>query len=163
MPPRISIPGSIRKTEVVMIQKTFTAILTVPLLAGVLCAQAPKTQALLMAMAANGKQVTSYQWKQKTTVIRKGNPLEPTIDELRFDASGQLQRLTLVKPEEKRMGPLRARKAAEVKGSIQQVTQLARRRYASSPDSQGRHHRRCGVVHLRAACRARFFLTRVYT
>ena len=74
MPPRISIPGSIRKTEVVMIQKTFTAILTVPLLAGVLCAQAPKTQALLMAMAANGKQVTSYQWKQKTTVIRKGNP-----------------------------------------------------------------------------------------
>ena len=93
-----------------MIQKTFTAILTVPLLAGVLCAQAPKTQALLMAMAANGKQVTSYQWKQKTTVIRKGNPLEPTIDELRFDASGQLQRITLVKPEEKRMGPpLRAR------------------------------------------------------
>ena len=83
-----------------------------------------------MAMGANGKQMTSYQWKQKTTVIRKGNPLEPIIDELRFDASGQLQRITLVKPEEKRMGPLRARKAAEVKDSIQQVMQVARR-YAS--------------------------------
>ena len=89
-----------------MIHKTFATILAIPLLTGVLCAQAPQTQALLMAMGANGKQMMSYQWKQKTTVIRKGNPLEPMIDELRFDASGQIQRITLVKPEEKRMGPL---------------------------------------------------------
>jgi hypothetical protein len=130
MPPRISIPGSIRKTEVVMIHKTFATILTIPLLTGVLSAQSLKTQALLMAMGANGKQMTSYQWKQKTTVIRKGNSLEPMIDELRFDATNQIQRITLVKPEEKKMGPLRARKAAEVKDSIQQVMQLARR-YAS--------------------------------
>ena len=52
------------------------------------------------------------------------------LDELRFDATGQIQRITLVKPEGKRMAPLRARKAAEVKDSIQQVMQLARR-YAS--------------------------------
>lgn len=48
--------------------------------------------------------MTSYQWKQKTTVIRKGSPLEPMIDELRFDATGQLQRITLVKPEVKGWG-----------------------------------------------------------
>jgi hypothetical protein len=72
-----------------------------------------------MAMGSNGKQMTSYQWKQKTTVIRKGNPLEPMIDELRFDATGQIQRITLVKPEEKRMGPLRARKAAEGRMTVQ--------------------------------------------
>jgi hypothetical protein len=99
-------------------------------MAGVLCGQSPKTQSLLLAMAANGKQTVSYQWKQKTTVIRKGNPLDPMLDEIRFDATGQVQRITLVKPEEKRMGPLRARKAAEVKDSVQQVMQLARR-YAS--------------------------------
>ena len=127
---RISIPGSIRKPEVVMIHKTLATILTIPLLASVLSAQAPKTQALLMAMGANGKQMKSYQWKQKTTVIRKGSPLEPMLDELRFDATGQIQRITLIKPEEKKMGPLRARKAAEVKDSIQHVMQLARR-YAS--------------------------------
>lgn len=113
-----------------MIHKSFTALLAVPLMAGVLCGQSQKAQALLMAMGANGKQMVSYQWKQKTTVIRKGNPLDPILDEIRFDATGQVQRITLVKPEEKRMGPLRARKAAEVKDSVQEVMQLARR-YAS--------------------------------
>ena len=88
-----------------------------------------------MAMGANGKQVTCYQWKQRTTVIRRGNPLEPMLDELRFDATGQIQWITLVKPEEKRMGPLRARKAAEVKDSIQQVMQLAR--ISEPPEGDG--------------------------
>jgi len=113
-----------------MINKSLMTALTIPLLAVALSGQGPKTQALLMAMGANGKQMVSYQWKQKITVFRKGNPLEPTIEELRFDATGQLHRMTIAKPEEKRMGPLRARKAAETKESVQEVMQLARR-YAS--------------------------------
>lgn len=109
-----------------MITKCLTTILTMPLLAGGLSAQTPKAQALLMAMSANSKQMTPYQWKQKITVIRKGTALDPTIEELRFDATGQLQRTTLVRPEEKKMGPLRARKVADVKESVQEVMQLAR-------------------------------------
>ena len=109
-----------------MITKRLTTILTIPLLAGGLLAQSQKTQALLMAMSANTKQMAAYQWKQKITVIRKGTPLEPLIEELRFDASGQLQRTTLVKPEEKKLGPIRARKTAELKDSVQEVMQLAR-------------------------------------
>lgn len=110
-----------------MIDKTFTIALMISLLAGALQAQAPKTTALLMALRANGKHMMSYQWKQKITVIRKGTPSEPMIEELRFDETGQLQRIVLVKPEQKRMGPLRARKAAEVRESVQEVMQLARR------------------------------------
>jgi hypothetical protein len=113
-----------------MINRTFTTMLMTLLLAAAVPAEVPKTQALLMAMGANGKQMMSYQWKQKITVIRKGNPMEPTLEELRFDATGQLHRMTIVKPEEKRMGPLRARKAAEIKESVQEVMQMARR-YAS--------------------------------
>ena len=110
-----------------MINKSVIPVLAVSMLAGTLIAQAPKSQALLMALGANVKQMKTYQWKQRTTVFRKGNPLEPKIDEVRFDASGQLQRITLSQPEQKRMGPLRARKAAEVKESVQEVMQLAAR------------------------------------
>jgi len=114
-----------------MINQELKKTLMIPLLAGVLFSgQASTKQALLMAMGANGKQMASFQWKQKTTVVRKGKPLDPMLEELRFDATGQLQRMTIVKPEEKKMGPLRARKAAETKESIQEVMQLARR-YAS--------------------------------
>src|SRR5687768_14825932 len=100
---RLKLAAAFRQTEVVMINKTFTTILMIPHLAAALLAQVPKTQALLMAMGANGKQMMSYQWKQKITVIRKGNPLEPTLEELRFDATGQLHRMSIAKPEEKRM------------------------------------------------------------
>jgi hypothetical protein len=113
-----------------MINKTLKTTLLIPLLAAALPAQVAKTQALLMAMGANSKQMMSYQWKQKITVIRKGNPMEPMLEELRFDATGQLHRMIIVKPEEKRMGPLRARRAAEIKESVQEVMHLARR-YAS--------------------------------
>ena len=108
-----------------MINKNVATVLTVPLLASALVAQASKSQALLMALGANSKQMKTYQWKQRTTVFRKGNPLEPKIEELRFDASGQIQRITLSQPAGKKMGPLRARKAAEVKESVQEVMQLA--------------------------------------
>jgi hypothetical protein len=109
-----------------MIDKKIATVLLTPLLVGLLSGRESTQQALLMAMGANGKQVVSYRWKQKVTVVRKGNPLDPLIEELRFDAAGQLQRMTLVKPEEKRMGPFRARKAADVKESVQEVMQLAR-------------------------------------
>jgi hypothetical protein len=102
-------------------------ILTATLLSGLLTAQSPKTQAVLMAIAANGKQTVAFQWKQKVTVYRHGNPSPPIIEEIRFDSTGQPHRVTLSKPEEKRMGPLRARKAAEIKEDVQDVMQLARR------------------------------------
>jgi hypothetical protein len=120
------------QTVIVMTNKTFASIVMIALLPGILAAQGPKTQALLMAMGANGKQMAPYQWKQKTTVIRKGMPVGTFIEELRFDASGQLQRITLSKPEEKKMGPLKARKVAEVKDDVQDVMRLAGR-YVSPP------------------------------
>lgn len=110
-----------------MINKNFTTIIAMTLLTGLLAAQSPKTQALLMALGTNAKQTATYQWKQRTTVMRKGNPAGTRIDEIRFDATGQPHRLTLVKPEEKKMGPLRARKANEIKDDVQDVMQLAAR------------------------------------
>lgn len=101
--------------------------LVVAALAGFAAAQTQKTQGLLMALGANAKQSVAYQWKQKTTIIRKGTPTAQRLDEVRFDASGQMQRITLVQPEEKKMGPLKARKVASVKEDIQEVMQLAGR------------------------------------
>jgi hypothetical protein len=110
-----------------MMTKQITTILAIPLMAVALPAQTPKKQALLMALGANGKQMVFYQWKQKITVVRKGTPAAAILEEIRFDATGQLQRVTLAKPEEKRMGPLRARKAADIKESVQEVMLLAGR------------------------------------
>jgi hypothetical protein len=110
-----------------MINKRSITALVVTLLPVAVHAQSQKAQGLLMAMGANSKQMTAHQWKQKVTVVRKGTPMDPTIEELRFDAAGQLQRTTLVKPQEKKMGPMRARKAADVKEDVQDVMQLARR------------------------------------
>jgi hypothetical protein len=123
---RLKFGARFRHTVAVMINNPYVAIVLLALMADTLFADASKTRALLMAMGANSKQMISYKWKQKVTVIRKGKPMEPMLEELRFDATGQLQRMTLVKPEEKRMGPLRARKAAETKESVQEVMQLAR-------------------------------------
>ena len=53
--------------------------------------------------------------------------MQPIIQEVRLDAEGQMHRIVLSQPEEKRMGPLRARKVAEVKEDIQEVMQLAGR------------------------------------
>lgn len=89
--------------------------------------QATSKQAMLMAAAANGKQAVSCQWKQKITVIRKGTPMEPRIEEIRLDAFGQPVRTTLAQPAERKMGPLKSRKVAEVREDIQEVMELARR------------------------------------
>jgi hypothetical protein len=110
-----------------MINKHFRLILTVPLLAGALAAQPPKNQAILMAVGANARQMGAYQWKQKTTILRNGSPAGYKIDELHFDAAGQLERVTLAQPEEKRMGPLMAKRARAVKSDVQEVMQLTAR------------------------------------
>ena len=110
-----------------MNNKRFRIALMIPLLAGVLFPQAMNKQALLMALQANGKQMTVFQWKQKITVYRKGMALDPIIEEVRFNAVGQPQRTTLVRPQERKMGPLKAKKAEQVKDSIQDVMRLAGR------------------------------------
>ena len=110
-----------------------TAALLSVLLAGSCWAgpvQSPKKQALLLALSANAKELQAYRWKQRTTVVRRDVPMEPTVEEIRFDPAGQPQRIVLSRPEEKRMGPLRARKAAEIKASVREAMELARR-YAS--------------------------------
>lgn len=113
-----------------MSNRFLTPILIATLALSTLHAQSPKSQALLMAMGANGKQTVAYQWKQKTTIIRKGNASAVKLDEIRFDSTGQMQRITLMKPEEKKMAPIKARKVAEVREDVEDVMRLAGR-YAS--------------------------------
>jgi hypothetical protein len=119
-----------------MVTNRFSMILCATLLTGMLAAQSQRTQAILMAPRANATQVASWQWKQKTSVIRKSMPTGTKIDEVRVGAGGQLQRTTLVQPEEKRLGPIMARKAADIKSTVQEVMLLASR-YAS-PQELGR-------------------------
>lgn len=114
-------------TEVAMAMKLTRTILCLTAAATVLPAESPKTQALLMSLGANSKQVRAYQWKQRTTVVRKGTTAGVKLDEIRFDRNGQLQRITLAAPEEKKAGPLRARKVAEVKEAVEEVMMLASR------------------------------------
>jgi len=92
-----------------------------------LFAQTPKAQALLMALSANGKQMTTYQWKQRATILRKGQQAGFRTEEVRFDQTGQPHHVTIAQSEQKKMGPLRAHKAAEVRDDIQEVMHLAAR------------------------------------
>jgi hypothetical protein len=78
-------------------------------------------------MAANTKQLVQYGWKQRITVIRKGNPTEPVIDQVRFDGSGQMQRTTISAPQQKQMGGIRGRIAAGVKEDVKEMMELAGR------------------------------------
>lgn len=87
--------------------------------------QVPATTTVLLAMAANAKQVVQYEWKQRITVIRKGNPSEPVIDQVRFDSTGQMQRTTISAPEPKR--GLRGKIAAGVKEDVKGIMELAGR------------------------------------
>lgn len=125
------------QTGVVNLQKTFPTliVLATSMLSAAPLATEAKRQAMAMAQMANAKQTSAYMWKQRITVVRKGESMEPSVQEIRFDASGQPVRSTIAKPEEKRMGPLRARKVAEIKESIQETMQLAFR-YAT-PQSVG--------------------------
>jgi hypothetical protein len=77
---------------------------------------------LLLAMAANAKRVVQYDWKQRITVIRKGRPSEPVIDQVHFDSSGKMQRSTISAPEQK--GGIRGRIAAGVKEDVKGIMEL---------------------------------------
>jgi hypothetical protein len=82
---------------------------------------------LLLSMAANAKRLVQYEWKQRITVTRKGNPTEPIIDQIRFDADGQMQRTTISAPQQKEMHGLRGKIAAGVKEDVKQMMELAGR------------------------------------
>jgi hypothetical protein len=108
-----------------MRHKTFATLLTFIALAAPMAAQTPKAQALLMALLANSKQVASYHWKQKTTIVRKGDPVGYSLEAVHIDASGQPQRILLDKSPEKHLGPIASRKAAGVKQDIQEIMRAA--------------------------------------
>jgi hypothetical protein len=91
-----------------------------------LFAQVAGNGALLLAMAANAKQIKQYEWKQCVTVIRRGRPSPPVIDQVRFDSSGQMQRTTLSAPQPE-TGGIRGRIAAGVKENVKDVMELAAR------------------------------------
>lgn len=80
---------------------------------------------LLLPMAANAKKMMHYEWKQRITVVRKGQPSEPIISQVRFDSTGQMQRTTVSAPEQKQMRGLRGRVAAGVKEDVKQIMELA--------------------------------------
>jgi hypothetical protein len=87
-------------------------------------AQAPGSRMILLAMARNVKELTSYEWKQKVTVYRKGNPSEPMIEQVRFEG-GQMQRTTISAPPEKKMGGIRGKIAENVKDNVKEIMQVA--------------------------------------
>lgn len=106
--------------------KALTSLLAFPLFVPVIGAQSPmENRPVLLAMAANAKRMMQYEWKQRITVIRKGQTSEPIINQVRFDSSGQLQRTTLSAPEQKQKRGLRGRIAAGVKEDVQQIMELA--------------------------------------
>ncbi|MFL6352006.1 MAG: hypothetical protein ACJ74Z_09175 [Bryobacteraceae bacterium] len=91
----------------------------------VLAQSSVDTRKMLIPMAANAKQMMRYEWKQRITVIRKGQPSEPVINQVRFDSNGQMQRTTISAPEQNQMHGLRGRVAAGVKEDVKQIMELA--------------------------------------
>ena len=91
-----------------------------------LTAEPPATsRELLLAMGMNAKRMTQYEWKQRVTVIHRGKPSEPMVDQIRFDSSGQMQRTVISAPEQKEMGGIRGKVAANVKQNVKDIMQLA--------------------------------------
>ena len=107
--------------NLILFAVTGLSILLAPLLG-----QMPVTsQRLLLAMGMNAKRMTQYEWKQRVTVIRRGNPSEPIISQVRFDSTGQMQRTTISAPPQKQTGGLRGRMAANVKENVKDIMELA--------------------------------------
>ncbi len=90
-----------------------------------LLAEMVNSRIILLAMGMNVKQMVQYEWKQRVTVIRKGTPSEPMVDQVRFDSSGQMQRTTISAPQPKQMGGIRGRVAAGVKENVKDIMELA--------------------------------------
>lgn len=80
------------------------------------------SRTLLLAMGVNAKRVMQYQWKQRITVVRRGKPAEPVIDQVSFGSSGQMQRTTISAPP--KMGGIRGRIAAGVKEDVKDIMNL---------------------------------------
>lgn len=83
------------------------------------------SRTLLLAMAANTKRMTQYQWKQRITVTRKGKPAQPVIDQISFEPGGGMHRTTISAPEE--MGGIRGRIAAGVRQNVKDIMELVGR------------------------------------
>lgn len=93
-----------------------------------LLAQASVTpDTVLAAMARNARSIVQYSWKQRITVIRKGSPTEPVIDQIRFDSTGQMERTTISGPDPSQMHGLRGKIAAGVRENVQQILALVAR------------------------------------
>ncbi len=106
--------------------KTAVRLLTAALWMSTLLAQSsPDSRTLLFAMTANAKRMMQYEWKQRITVVRKGQPSEPVINQVRFDSAGKMQRTTLSAPEQKQKRGLRGRVASSVKEDVTQIMELA--------------------------------------
>lgn len=103
--------------------KAFTLLIT-SVMAASLWSQTPSSGTILLAMGMNVKQVVQYEWKQRVTVVRKGKPTEPIVDQVRFDSSGKMQRTTLSAPPEQ-TGGIRGRIAAGVKENVKDIMELA--------------------------------------
>ena len=103
--------------------KTIAALLMIS--ATPLVAEMAASRTILLAMGMNVKQMMQYEWKQRVTVVRRGTPSEPLIDQVRFDSSGQMQRTTLSAPQQKQMGGIRGRVAAGVKENVKDIMELA--------------------------------------
>jgi hypothetical protein len=88
-----------------------------------LLAQPAGTSKVLLAMGANAKQVVQYTWKQRVTVVRKGKPAQPLIDQVGFDSAGQMKRTTISAPEQP--GGIRGKVAAGVKENVKEIMELA--------------------------------------
>jgi hypothetical protein len=87
----------------------------------------PTSQTILLSMGLNAKRMMQYEWKQRITVFRRGNPSEPIIDQVRFDSNGQMQRTTISAPQERQMGGIRGRIASGVREEVKGIMELAGR------------------------------------
>ncbi len=94
-------------------------------ISNLLAQSSPDSRTLLLAMGANAKRMMQYEWKQRITVVRKGQPSEPIINQVRFDSSGQMQRTTISAPEQKQKRGLRGRVESGVKEDVKQIMELA--------------------------------------
>jgi hypothetical protein len=105
--------------------KSLAAIAVLGCSAATSWAQAPSTpnRTILLAMAANAKQITNYEWKQRITVTRRGHPAPPVIDQVRFNG-GQLQRTAISAPPPQQ-GGIRGKIAAGVKEDVTAIMEIA--------------------------------------
>ena len=76
-------------------------------------------------MAANAKRIVHYQWKQRVTVVRKGKPAEPLINQVSFDSNGQMQRTTISAPPPQT--GIRGKIAAGVRQDVKEIMDLVGR------------------------------------